>query len=58
MRSIKTSGGLTRGRGMMESTRHQWVLTAHDFAGIHDKMTAFTNVTSVSSEQHVDVSES
>ena len=57
MRAIKTSGGLTRGRGMTESSRHQWVSTAHNFAGIHDLMTTFTKVKNSSSEQHVDMSD-
>ena len=29
MRSIKSRGGLTRGRGFNESIRHQWVHTTH-----------------------------
>ena len=56
MRALKTSGGLTRGRGMTESTRNQWVSTSHEFAAIHDKMTQFTQTNNNTSEQHVDLS--
>ena len=45
MRALKTSGGLTRGRGMSESTRNQWVSTAHDFANIHDSMSQSSMLT-------------
>ena len=50
---LKTSGGLTRGRGMTDSTRNQWVSTSHEFANIHDKMTQFTKTHISTSEQHV-----
>ena len=58
MRSLKTSGGLTRGRGMTESSRSQWVSTTHEFANVHDMMTQITNTQTTSSEQHVDISPS
>ena len=57
MRSIKSSGGLTRGRGFSESTRNQWVLTAHDFAAVHDALMGLTKTDKVSSEQHKDMSD-
>ena len=50
MRSLKTSGGLTRGGGMTESSRSQWVATTHEFANIHDQMTEITNTQTSSSE--------
>ena len=55
MRSIKSRGGLTRGRGFTESTRHQWVHTAHQCAGIHDAMTSTTKLNLDSSEQHIEL---
>ena len=58
MRALKTSGALTRGRGITESTRNQWVSTTHEFANIHDLMTQFTKTPTISSEQHVDLSPS
>ena len=57
MRSIKSSGGLTRGRGFGESTRNQWIMTAHQFAAIDESMTDLTRVERTSSEQHKDMSE-
>ena len=57
MRSIKTSGGLTRGRGFEESTRNHWILTAHQCAAINESLTELTKVQKVSSEQHVELSQ-
>ena len=53
MMLIKSRGGLTRGRGMTESVRHQWVYTNHACAAIHDAMTKITNLSLLSSEQHL-----
>ena len=55
MRSIKSRGGLTRERGFTESTRHQWVHTAHQCADIHEAMTSTTKSTLGNSEQHVEL---
>jgi len=55
MRSIKTRGGLTRGRGMEESTRHLWVLSINHTAAVHEAMNQFSNSTIITSEQHVDL---
>jgi len=52
MRSIKSRGGLTRGRGFTESVRHQWVHTAHQCAIIHETTSEVTQVIMKSSEQH------
>ena len=57
MRSLKSAGGLTRGRGFTESVRHQWVITAHHFATIHEGMTGLTKLQLASSEQHIEMSE-
>ena len=55
MRSIKSRGGLTRGRGLTDSVRHQWIYSMHKCAGIHDAMTTMTKLKSSTSEQHVDL---
>ena len=38
MRAIKSSGGLTRGRGMAETTRNLWISTLHECGAIHESM--------------------
>jgi hypothetical protein len=55
MRSIKSRGGLTRGRGMTESVRHMWVLSLNYSAAIHEAMTSLSGLTVVSSEQHIEM---
>lgn len=55
MRSIKSAGGLTRGRGFSQSVRHQWTYTAHHCAPIHDSMTKLSNLNLASSDQHVEM---
>ena len=42
MRSLKSRGGSTRGRGMTESVRQQWVYSMHACGAIHDAMTSLT----------------
>ena len=58
MRSLKSRGGLTRGRGVTESVRQQWVLTMHQFASIHDAMTSLTGRHHETSEQHAELGKS
>ena len=53
MRSIKTRGVLTRGRGMTESVRHLWVLSLNASASIHQAMADVSALNMKSSEQHV-----
>ena len=55
MRSMKLRGGLTRGRGFTESTRHERVHTAHQCAVVHETMTAITKSKLENSEQHVEL---
>ena len=52
MRSVKSRGGFIRGRCLTESTRHQWVHTAHQYAVIHE---AVTSTIKANSEQHVEL---
>ena len=55
MRTIKSRGGLTRGRGMTESVRHQWVLTLNQMATIHDAMMQLSKAQITSSAQHIEL---
>lgn len=55
MRSIKSRGGLTRGRGMTEFIRLQWVYSLHKCAGIHNAMTTATNLKHKTSDQHIEL---
>ena len=55
MRSIKSRGGLTRGRGMTESVRLCWVYSMHKCAAIHHSMTELTKCYHKTSDQHVEL---
>ena len=55
MRSIKSRGGLTRGRGVAETVRLQWIYSMHKCAGVHDAMTTTTNLKHRTSEQHIEL---
>jgi hypothetical protein len=52
MRSIKTTGGLTRGRGMSENQRALWILSRPDCAEMNDAMQTFTGTNYYSLDQH------
>ena len=52
MRSLKSRGDLTRGKGMTESVRQQWVYNMHACAAIHDAMTSLTGKHHTTSHQH------
>ena len=56
MRSVKTHGGLTRGKGMTETQRLQWVLSMPACANINDAMQKFSGVSYETSDQHKDIS--
>ena len=58
MRSVKTRGGLTRGRGMTETQRLIWVLSAPSCANINGAMQELTGVSYSTSEQHKEASAS
>ena len=58
MRSLKTSGGLTRGRGISPSTIAKWVHSMPAASRAIDAMETFGGVACVTSEQHVDLRES
>ena len=56
MRSIKTHGGLTRGKGMTENQRLVRVLSMPVCASINETMQTFSGVSYETSDQHKDVS--
>ena len=56
MRSIKTSGGLTRGTGMSETQRNVWLLSLPSRALVNDAMQDLTGVKYESSDQYKDIS--
>ena len=55
MRSIKSRGGLTRGRGLTESVCLQWIYSMHKCAGVHEAMTTLTDLKHMTSEQHIEL---
>ena len=57
MRSLKTSGGLTRGRGISPSTIAKWVHSMPAASRVIGAMESFGGVACVTSEQHVDLRE-
>ena len=58
MRSIKTNGGLIRGRGLTPSVLAKWVHTMPGTTNVINAMETFSGVTSKHSEQHVKLRES
>ena len=57
MRSLKTTGGLTRGRGMTELQRTVWLLSTPACAEVSRAMQEVTNITYNTSEQHKETSQ-
>ena len=55
MRSIKSRGGLTQGRGFTETVRLMWVHSAHMCGEIHNAMSTLTNHQHQTSEQHIEL---
>ncbi len=55
MRSLKTSGGLTRGTGMTETQRNVWLLSLPSRAHVNEVMQQFSGVQYETSEQHKEV---
>ena len=56
MRSVKTTGGLTRGRGMTEMQRLVWVMSMPACADINNAMQSLTGTNFNTSEQHTSTS--
>jgi hypothetical protein len=55
MRSLKSRGGITRGRGITESVRLLWVSSMHRCAGLHNAMSNLTGQKHRTSEQHIEL---
>lgn len=58
MRSVKTTGGLTRGRGFTEAQRLVWLLSMPACAEVNHAMQKFTETSYETSEQHKDTRKS
>jgi hypothetical protein len=56
MRSVKTHGGLTRGKGFSETERLVWVLAMPACANINNAMQSFSGVPYETSDQHKEMS--
>ena len=52
MKSVKTAGGLTHGRGMGESQRTQWLLTMPACAELNIAIQELTGVSNCTIDQH------
>ena len=57
MRSVKSTGGLTRGLGIAESQRTQWLLSMKACADINLAVQEATGNLYCSSEQHKEITE-
>ena len=58
VRSLKTSGGIIRGRGATESIRQLWIGSMHRTASAHDAISNLTRAYRKTSEQHINLSTS
>lgn len=58
MRTLKSTGGLTRGRGMEEAQRTRWLLAMPACASVNESMQNLTGVHYCTSKQHKEMSES
>lgn len=57
MRSLKTNGGLTRGRGMEEKQRTRWLLAMPVCAEVSEAMQDLSQTLYTTSDQHKDMTE-
>jgi len=57
MRSLKSTGGLTRGSGMTEDMRNLWTLSAPLTSEYNSAMQDFTDLAYITSPQHKDLTE-
>ena len=55
MRGAKTSGGLTRGRGITELERAKWVLSMPACAQMNTAVQEVTGTRRLTSDQHVEI---
>ncbi|CAG9770015.1 unnamed protein product [Ceutorhynchus assimilis] len=54
MRAMKSSGGLSRGRGITDSTLAKWVATMPTIMEVSQQVESFCGVSFCTTEQHVD----
>ena len=52
MRSLKSRGGLTHGRGLTESVRLTWIHTMHSCTDVHGAMTKLTQLPHTSTDKY------
>ena len=55
MRSIKSRGGLTQGRGFTDTVRLMWVHCAHMCGEVQNAMTTLTDHQHQTNEQHIEL---
>ncbi|GBM84929.1 hypothetical protein AVEN_207137-1 [Araneus ventricosus] len=55
MKTMKSSGGLTRSGGITESVLTRWTLGMIHLHNICEEVEKYRNITTVTSEQHVDM---
>ena len=55
MRSVKSPGGLTRGREMIDTVRLTGINSMHACTDVHNSMTELTNLQHKTSEQHIEL---
>ena len=55
MRSLKSRGGLTSGRGLSEPVRHLWTMSLNVCSAIHYAMTTLSKTAFTSSEQYIEL---
>ena len=58
MKSVKSTGGMTRGRGMSEAQRTQWLLSMPSCSNVNSSMQTINSIEYKTSEQHVESSQS
>ncbi|XP_044731960.1 uncharacterized protein LOC123294850 [Chrysoperla carnea] len=58
MRMFKSSGGLTHGRGITESTLASWTLGMVRLQDVCEQLTEYCNISMDTSEQHIDYRDS
>jgi len=58
MRSIKSRGGLTRGKGFTGSVSVLWIYSMHACASYHNELSSLTGVQHTTSDQHKELGKS
>lgn len=58
MRAMKTQGGLTQGRGLIDSSLARWISSMSSCIPVCNALEDFTGIRSSSSNQHVELSKS